>query len=301
MQNFNRLKEIGHLKIPSFRRDGFQDNVFKNMYLEFFLENCRVLFTPDFQYLTTGPTKAEELEAIELMLKEERELINELKQYVLYNLSLYSALLETNSYYVASNNHLLICRFVYPGNDDRSFELKLYTLAQQDLPENYKDKLYIGRDFVNISRLNRDHFGLREIRDSLKSQVAKMRNRVKSYTPHEIFNEINEEYINEIDEIIVEFSNEATNIIEEFPVDITTKSLKSESLIQVNHLFRGLKHMLIEIEETTRDMEARMFDTDLSRSVRYVTKFRKDIQNYINYIVIKINGRITDAVNGFHL
>ncbi len=301
MRSFDRLKEIHHLKIPVFRRDEFQEKVLKNLYLEFFLESCRVLITPDYRYLTTGPTKAEELDAIEELLRAERPLLEELKKFVLYNLALYSALLETNSYYITSNDHLLICRFVQSEHDDRSYELKLYTLGHQDLPDNYKDKLYIGRDFVNISRLTRDHFGIGQIRTSLTAQVERMKGRVQQYTPHEIYNEIAEEYISEIEEILGEFSSEASNIIEEFPVDISTKSLKPESLIQVNHLFRELKHMLIEVEETTRDMEARMFESDLSRGVRYVTKFRKDIQNYINYMVIKVNGRITDAVNGIHL
>lgn len=301
MHNFERLKEIHHLKIPVFRRDEFQESVLKNLYLEFFLESCRVLITPDFQYLTTGPTRTEELETIERLLAEERSVLDKLKKFVLYNLALYSALLETNSYYITSNDHLLICRFVQSDHDDRAYELKLYTLGRQDLPENYKDKLYIGRDFVNISRLTRDHFGIRQIRNSLSSQVDRMKERVKNYTPHEIYNELEDEYITEIEEIVGEFSNETASIVEEFPVDITTKSLKPDSLIQVNHLFRELKHMLIEVEETTRDMEARMFETDLARAVRYVTKFRKDIQNYINYLIIKVNGRITDAVNGFHL
>jgi hypothetical protein len=301
MHNFERLKEIHHLKIPGFRRDEFQEKVLENLYLEFFLKSCRVLITPDFQYMSTGPTLAEELVMIEHLLAEERQVLDQLKKFVLYNLALYSALLETNSYYISSNDHLLICRFVRSDHDDRTFELKLYTIGQQDLPENYKDKLYIGRDFVNISRLTRDHFGIRDIRNSLSTQVSRMKERVKNYTPHEIYNELEEEYISEIEEIVGEFANETTGIIEEFPVDITTKSLKPESLIEVNHLFRELKHMLIEVDETTRDMEARMFETDLARAVRYVTKFRKDIQNYINYLIIKVNGRITDAVNGFHL
>lgn len=301
MHNFERLKEIRHLKIPTFRRDEFQESVLKGIYLELFLEKCRVLITPAYHYLTTGPTKPEEIEAIEIMLARDREVIDQLKKFVLYNLALYSGLLETNSYYIASNDHLLICRFVPMPNEEQAYELKLYTLGRNDLPDNYKDKLYLGRDFVSISRLTREHFGLRQIRTSLLDQIQKMKDRVQKYTPHEIYSEIQEEYISEIEEISNEFATSASEILEEFPVDINTHSLKPDALIGVNHLCRELKHMLIEVEETTRDMESRMFDSDLSRAVRYVTKFRKDIQNYINYIVIKVNGRITDAVNGFHL
>lgn len=301
MHNFERLKDVRHLKIPAFRRDEFQESVLRGIYLEFFLEDCRVLITPSCHYLTTGPTRPRELEAIETLISEEKEVLDQLKKFVLYNLALYSALLETNSYYIASNDHLLICRFVPAGGDEHSYELKIYTLGRNDLPENYKDKLYLGRDFVNIARLTRDHFGLKQVRLSLLEQIRRMKERVQKFTPHEIYAEIEDEYISEIEEIVSEFASQAAELIQEYPVDINTHTLKPEALIEVNHLCRELKHMLIEIEETSRDMEARMFDSDLSRAVRYVTKFRKDIQNYINYLVIKVNGRITDAVNGIHL
>ena len=69
----------------------------------------------------------------------------------------------------------------------------------------------------------------------------------------------------------------------------------------MNRRFRELKHILIEMEESARELETMMFDRNLSRAVRYATKFRKDLTNYSNYFMLKINGRLTDAVNGIHV
>jgi hypothetical protein len=38
-----------------------------------------------------------------------------------------------------------------------------------------------------------------------------------------------------------------------------------------------------------------------AHAARYVTKLRKDLTNDINYIMVKVNGRISDAVNGIHV
>ncbi len=38
-----------------------------------------------------------------------------------------------------------------------------------------------------------------------------------------------------------------------------------------------------------------------TRAARYVTKLRKDVANNVNYIMVKVNGRITDCVNGFRI
>jgi hypothetical protein len=38
-----------------------------------------------------------------------------------------------------------------------------------------------------------------------------------------------------------------------------------------------------------------------SDAARYVTKLRKDLTNGVNYVMMKVNGRISDAVNGIHI
>ncbi|HQI21015.1 MAG TPA: hypothetical protein PLW55_16815, partial [Leptospiraceae bacterium] len=109
-----------------------------------------------------------------------------------------------------------------------------------------------------------------------------------------------EEFLSEVEELIGEFAEASNRIMEKFPVEINTRTLERESLVQANAQFRNLKHILMEIEESLREMEQNLFEKDSPRAVRYVTKFKKDVVNDINTIMFKINGRISDAVNGIH-
>ena len=301
MQTLEDITRVEMIRVPHFELDSFQKNILDNLYLEFFLEQCRVLVTPDFSYMTPGPASSEELERVEELLASGNETLDKLKWYLLYDLSLYSALLETNSYYIASNGHVLISRFVPVEGEDQRFEVKLYTIAASDLPEQYKDKIYLGRDFFSLKTLRREHFGLKLIRGSIIGQFYKMRDRVNQYTLSEYHSELESEYLKEIEEISGEFAEASEGILSSFPVDISTDSLEKPALIDANQQFRDLKHILIEMEESLREMESRLFELDQTRAVRYVTKFRKDITNYTNYFIIKVNGRISDAVNGIHI
>jgi hypothetical protein len=60
-----------------------------------------------------------------------------------------------------------------------------------------------------------------------------------------------------------------------------------------------MKHVLTEAEIVAREMEEPLLAAG-SDAARYVTKLRKDLANDVNYIMLKVNGRICDAVNGIH-
>jgi hypothetical protein len=47
-------------------------------------------------------------------------------------------------------------------------------------------------------------------------------------------------------------------------------------------------------------MEQRLFE-QAKTAARYVTKLRKDVTNDINYIMMKVNGRISDTINAIRL
>ena len=289
------------VRIPRFTPDYFQEEILHNLHLEFFFEKCRVLLTPEGGYLATGESSAAEEEELRDLLDQRTEAINHLREYIIYQLAVYSSLLETNSYYISLNDHLVICRFVQVPEHPEDYEVKLYTIGRGDLPNNYRDKIYIGRDFLSISKIHRDHFGLKHIRNSLLEQLEKLRARFKVYVPDAERADLDSEFLDEFSELLTDFRLEADGILESFPVDISPRSLDHERLVEANRRFRELKHILIEMEESARELEAAMFDRNLSRGVRYATKFRKDLTNHINYILLKVNGRLTDAVNGVHI
>lgn len=300
MENFEKIGSMEMMKAPSFHLDEFQNRVLSNLHLEFFLKKCRFLITPDYRYLLTGEADEKEIAALDYKIAEKKDALDKLKMLLIYDLSVYSALLETNSYYIASNGHLLICRFLGIKDHPEAFELKLYTTSRDDLPENYKDKIYLGRDYISIKTLRKEHFGLRYMRNSLIEQLMRLRARMMELLAEEVRLEMEEEYIQEIEELIGEFAEGSNRIMEKFPVEINTKTLERDALVQANAQFRNLKHILMEIEESLREMEQNLFEDDVPRAVRYVTKFKKDVVNDINTIMFKINGRISDAVNGIH-
>ncbi|HMX56667.1 MAG TPA: hypothetical protein PKE49_09110 [Leptospiraceae bacterium] len=300
MENFDKIGQTEMMKVPHFHLDEFQTRVLNNLHLEFFLKKCRFIITPDYRYLLTGEADEKETGILDYKIPEKREALEKLKLLLIYDLSLYSALLETNSYYIASNGHLLICRFNTVKDHPEAFELKLYTISRDDLPENYKDKIYLGRDYISIKNLRKEHFGLRYMRNSLIEQLMHLRARMMELLPEETREDLEEEFLSEVEELIGEFAEASNRIMEKFPVEINTRTLERESLVQANAQFRNLKHILMEIEESLREMEQNLFEKDSPRAVRYVTKFKKDVVNDINTIMFKINGRISDAVNGIH-
>jgi hypothetical protein len=71
-------------------------------------------------------------------------------------------------------------------------------------------------------------------------------------------------------------------------------------LLEVNRAFREMKHVLAEAETVARELEERLLAAG-SGAARYVTKLRKDLANDVNFIMLKVNGRISDAVNGIRI
>jgi hypothetical protein len=287
------------IQVPEFGLDRFQAEVLRNLHLEFFLEKCRVLITPHLRYSTTGEATREEADRLNALLAEKQEQIQQLKRYLLFNLSLYSGLLEANSYDIAINHHLLISRFVdfkaHPG----VYEIKLYTLSQDDLIAHYGDKIYLGRDFVSLERLQRDHFGIAWIRDSLRQQLGRLASRVVRLAGPVERSWLEEELLPELEESLDEFGEEVEALMAECPPRVSAED-GSEVLLEVNSRFREVKHTLSEAESTLREAEARLIAAS-SDVARYVTKLRKDLTNDVDYVMVKINGRISDALNGIHL
>ncbi len=300
METLSQITAMDFLKVPKIHLDRYQQEIRENIFLEFFLEKCRVLITPEYDYITTGHAASEEMARLETILQEKSELLNKFKDYLLYDLSYYSALLETNSYYITANRNLIIARILTHG-DPSSFIVKLYTLSRGDLPENYNDKIYLGRDQLSLKNVQRNHFGLKFITASMIEQFLKMKERIKESLNEFDYREIDQEYLEEMEETIGDFAELAQEIQNNFSVDISRKSLENEALIQANVKFRNLKHILIEIDDSLREMATRLFEENNPHVARYVTKFNKDITNDINFIMIKVNGRISDAINKIHV
>lgn len=297
MQSLNNILRETSLDVPEVHLDHFQGRILEELHLEFFFAQCRVLITPSCRYVTTGFAEPEEIAQLESILAQRQELIGQLKRYLMYGLTLYSALLEANSYHIAVNDHLLIARFV--GLRD-AFEVKLYTLRPDDLPTRYTDKIYLGRDVLRLDRLDRDHFGLGDIRRVLREQTEKLRRRLEEHAPDGLRAQLERDYLGDLRELVEDFSKDANQVMKDFPPAFPGDEWDGQTLLELNRRFRELKHRLVEADALLGEMEKALFE-DAPRAARYVTKLRKDVSNSEIYILLKVNGRITDAVNGIRL
>jgi len=299
MNSLTAIVDGDPIRVPDFGLDRFQAELLKNLHLEFLVEGGRVLITPHLRLSATGAVGADETARLEALLAEKQDQIQQLKRYLLLNLSLYSGLLEACSYDIALNDNLVISRIVSFRAHPGVYEVKLYTLSQEDLVANYGDKIYLGRDFVSLARLQRDHFGIVWIRDSLRQQLARLAARVAKLAAPVERPWLEEELLPELEESLDEFASEVDSIVAECPARVSAE-LAPEVMLEVNSRFREVKHTLSEAELTLAEAEARLI-ADSSDVARYVTKLRKDLTNYVDYVMVKVNGRISDAVNGIHL
>ena len=298
MKTLGALVERESFAVPAFALDNFQKKVREGLHLEFFLARGRLILTPHLSFLATAEATPSEEEQVRSILAEKQDLLEQLKLYLLYNLSLYSALLETNSYFVAVNEHRLICRFL--PYDPGTCEVKLYTVPPGDPLERYGDRIYLGRDCLPLDSPRRPHLGLPYLRRSLGEQLAKLRSRLGRDGRAGERAALEKEFVEDLQELVEEFAQKADAFLGTYPAEISSRALRPETLLEVNREFREMKHVLADAEALAREMEERTLSSG-SHVARYVTKFRKDLINDVNYIMLKVNGRISDAVNGIHV
>jgi hypothetical protein len=296
MKTLSALVERDSFEVPAFALDHFQKKVRENLHLEFFLDRGRLIVTPHLSHLTTDEASPSEEARVRTILDEKQDLLEQLKLYLLYNLSLYSALLETNSYFVAANEHRLISRFLPYGPG--VCEVKLYTLPPGDPLERYGDRIYLGRDSLPLDSPHRPHLGLGYLRRSLPEQVVKLKARLERHAKGR--ERVALELVEDLEDAVDEFTQKAEAVLRTYPPEISSRALKPETLLEVNRDFREIKHVLSDAEIVVREMEEGML-AEGSHAARYVTKLRKDLTNDVNYIMVKVNGRISDALNGIHV
>ena len=297
MESLKRLGELEPFDLPDFRLDPFQEEILSHLYLEFFLARCRALVTPRTTFIATGEVEPRETEELTAFLAGHRPQVAGWRRYVVVNLALYTALLETSSYYLTLNDHLLICRFVAISGRLDEYQLKLYTIAPRDLPARYNDKIYLGRDLVSMRTLRREHFGLPDMRLSVEEQLGKLEVRLLSMVPGAESEVFRREYLDDLHETASELGARVDDLVRAFPGHLFGHGDDIAALLEASSRYREVKHLLIEMEDSLGEMERTLLAEGHPHGARYVTRLRRDVQNYINFIMCKINGRISNVVN----
>jgi len=270
--------------------DDLHQKVLKNLYLELGSGPVLHLLSPSYSQLHPNPNP----DVIELVTKKEA-LLDHLREYLVQNLAVYSVLVQVNSYFIEQNNYLVLARLNERDSGGRRYEVQYYTHSPVEILTHYEDKIYIGRDFVDLYHFRRKYFGIREAVAALKVQSDKLIDRAedKLKKPLEY-----KSFFQEIRESVGEINVECLAILESLPPYLDAAKLGEIDLLEINAQYRAIAHYLIELNDEVAEFENLLrFKMEIG-FVRYVTKFKKDLTNLINLFNIKINGALTARILG---
>lgn len=268
--------------------DDLHQKILKNLYLELGRGPVLCLLSPSFTVLSPSS----DARIHELVSKREA-LLTHLKEWLVQSLAAYSALVEVNSYFIEQNGHLLLARVRDKESGGRRFEIKYYTHSPLELQTHYEDKIYIGRDFVDLLNFKRKYFGIRELISSLQDQSGKLavmaHEKLKRPADYDSF-------FQEIRESVTELNAEALAILEPLPPHLDFANLTEIDLIDINAQYRTINHFLVELHDEVGEFEGILRYKLEKDFVRYVTKFKKDVTNLISFFNIKINGVLAQRI-----
>jgi len=292
MNEIEELSKFDIKELPKLREILFDDlhmNVMKHLYLELGTGPVLYLLSPSYSIINPTPN-----ETVRDFIAKRDDVLNYLKEYIIQNLSIYSVMLDVNSYFVEQNNFLVLARLRERDSGGRRYEIKFYTHSPRELMTHYRDKIYIGRDFIDLLQFKRKHFGVEEYIESLKDQydslLDKAEDKLKNPLSYKSFFQEIKEYVNEL-------CAESLNIIQVLPPYLDFARITGQDLIDINAQYRIVNHFIIELRDEVDEFETHLRDDKEADFVRYVTKYKKDIANLISYFNIKINGYLSAKIH----
>jgi hypothetical protein len=291
MNEIDELSKLDIQSLPPLRPmvlDDLHSKALKNLHLELGTGPVLYLLSPSYSVL--HPTANE---AITEFTTKKETLLDYLRECIIRNLALYSVLLDINSYFVEQNSFLVLARLREKDSGGRRFEIKFYTNSPQELTSHYEDKIYIGRDFIDLFSFKRKHFGVQELIVSVKDQNEKMIDKAqeKLKNPLEY-----KSFFQEIKELVSELRSESLLILQSLPPLIDFAKVSDKDLIDINAQYRTINHYIIELHDEVEEFENLLHFHKENDFARYVTKYKKDITNLISYFNIKINGFLTQKI-----
>ena len=292
----NEIEELSKLDIrslPPLRPmilDDLHSKALKNLHLELGTGPVLYLLSPSYSILHPGAN-----ETVTDFAAKKEPVLDYLREYIIRNLAVYSVLLDINSYFVEQNAFLVLARLREKDSGGRRFEVKFYTNSPLELTSHYEDKIYIGRDFIDLFNFKRKHFGVKEMVLSIKDQNEKMIDKAqeKLTSPLEY-----KSFFQEIKELVAELHSESLLILQSLPPYLDFAKLSDKDLIDINAQYRAINHYVIELHDEVEEFENLLHFRKENDFARYVTKYKKDVTNLISYFNIKINGLLTQKIYG---
>lgn len=291
----NEVEELSKLEVSQlpelkpFLLDDLHQNVQKNLYLELGTGPVLYLLSPSYSVINPTPN-----EAINDFIRKKEGVLSYLKESIIRNLAVYSVLLDTNSYFVEQNNFLLLARLRERDSGGRRYEIKFYTHSPRELMTHYNDKIYIGRDFIDLFHFKRKYLGVKELILSEQEQyevlLDKAEEKLKKPLEYKSFFQEIKEYVNEL-------RSESLSILQSLPPYLDFEKLSGKELIEINTQYRAINHFIIELHDEVTEFENLLRNKKEIDFVRYVTKYKKDLTNDISYFNININGCLSGKIH----
>jgi hypothetical protein len=291
MNEVEELSKLDPKTLPPLKNvllDDLHQKALLHLHLELGTGPVLYLLSPSYTVISPTPN-----ETISDFLQKKEDILDYLKEYIIQNLRVYSVLLDVNSYFIEQNNFLVLARLREKDSGGRRYEIKFYTHSPRELMTNYRDKIYIGRDFIDLFQFKRKYLGVKELILSLKEQYDVVLDKAeeKLSKPMEY-----KSFFQEIKEYVNELSSESLEILEPLPPYLDFKKLSGEDLININAQYRAINHYLIELNDEVGEFENLLRYKKEADFVRYVTKYKKDLANSISYFNIKINGCLSEKI-----
>ncbi|KAF5412907.1 MAG: hypothetical protein C5S38_07585 [Candidatus Methanophagaceae archaeon] len=205
--------------------------------------------------------------------------LNSLKNFILSSLFVYSALIEENSYYLTNPQSIFISRLVFKR--DLRFEAKFYSHYKDELSASYNDKIYIGRDFLNLAKFERKYLGLKKYYKSLIEQNNKIQDRAKHMLRY--YEEYKKPFLVEIDYLSNDIASESMERIQIFR-ETKLSDISNANLGAVLDSVLYLLNLMIELRDFTEEFESKLRLRGETDFVKYLTKFSKDLIDGIRYL-----------------
>ncbi len=289
---YNRKVIETHPKIvypPLFER------ALKNLYIEFIVKTDedieeKVLFSPLYV-----PVSREIDKELEEFISNNEKFFDSLKEHIIASLYYYSAIIEENSYYVCDKNSIMIARFIHKG--DEKFEIKFYSHLEEELVSSYNDKIYIGRNYIDLNNFYRKHLGLKEFINSLEEQNEKIQERAKKKIRY--YEEYKKQYLDEVNYLVNETKNDALERIELFN-EATVKDVPDKKLSEIVTNLNYIQNLFIELKDFILEFENKLRLGSETNFVKYLTKFNKDLHvdiRYLRKLICLLNSRITKILD----
>ena len=271
------FKEYSNKKLsnyPEIVYSNLYKKVLNTFHFEFQLDEDKLLFSP-FYTLLRGEAPSELTDFVD----QNEMFLDSLKKFILNSLFVYSALIEENSYYLYNPQSIFIARMIH--KKDFRFEAKFYTHYEEELLDSYNDKIYIGRDFLNLEKFERRYLGLKKYFRSLVEQNEKIQERARHKLRY--FKDYEKPFLNEIEYLIKETVSDAMERIQVFPETKQAKIPKGK-LTDILDNILYLLNLMIELQDFTQEFETKLRLREENDFVKYLTKFSKDLIDGIWYL-----------------